>query len=60
MNLAMFYYVGRWLQGYTKWATEQVYYVRKAIHMELVVQYKHQNVLVYQSRTMAKVFWGHN
>ncbi len=30
--------------------------VRKAIHMEMVVQYKHQNVLVYQSCTMEKVF----
>ncbi len=48
------------MQCCTRCATEQVYYVRKAIQMELVIWCKHQNLLFYKSCTMVKTFWGHN
>ncbi len=47
------------VQCCTGCATEQVYYIRKSIHMELVKWCKCQNLLVYKSCTMVKVFWGH-
>jgi len=46
-----------WVQCFTTWATEKVCYVRKAKHMKLVVWCKRQNVLVYKSYTVVKVFW---
>lgn len=37
-----------------------VYNIRKALHMELVIWCKRQNVLVCKSCIMVKEFWGHN
>ncbi len=45
------------VQCCTRWATEQVYYLRKAIHMELVMWCKCENK---KKCPMAKVFRGHN
>ncbi len=42
------------------WATEQVYYIRKSIHMELIMWSKCKNVLVYNECTMIKMFLNHN
>ncbi len=50
----------RTLQCCTRCTTEQFYYIRKVLHMKLVVRSKCQNVLVYKSCTLIKVFWGHN
>ncbi len=42
-----------------RWATEQVYYIKKA-HYAIDIWFKHQIILVYKSCTVVKVFWGHN
>ncbi len=42
-----------------RWATEQVYYIKKA-HYAIDISFKHQIILVYKSYTVVKVFWGHN
>ncbi len=41
--------------SFIRWATKQIYYIRKVIHMKLVMWFKCQNVLVYKSWTMVKV-----
>ncbi len=46
------------VQCCTGCATEQVYYVRKARHIELVTWCKSQNAFVYKSCTMIQIFWG--
>lgn len=45
----------------TGWDTKQAYYVRKAIHIRLMMKWcKCQDVFVYKSYTMVNVFWGNN
>ncbi len=48
------------VQCCARWATEKVYYIRKAIHIALVMRYKHQNVLFYKSLNMVCVLKSYN
>lgn len=48
------------MQCCTRWGTKQVYYTRNAIQNELFMGCKDQDVFVYKSCTMIKVFRSHN
>lgn len=48
------------VQCFTRWASEQVYYIWKAIHMELIKWCMSKCGKADKSCIVVKAFWGHN
>jgi len=47
------------VQCRARWAKEQVCYIRNVNMKQLQMRCKCQNVLIYKSCLMVKVFWDH-